>query len=377
MSAGLSIAVVGLGFGGDFVPLYQAHPDVGRVGVVDLDPARLDRAGRVFGIEDRYTRYEDVLDDPTWDAVHVLAPVSFHAGYTVAALTAGKHVACAVPMATELDDIDEIVRVQVASGRRYMMMETSVYQWQFRATQRMLAAGELGDLTLYHGVHIQNLDGFPRYWQGYPPMQYLTHALSPALSLTGTTVRDVVAYGTGRLSPDRVGESGNPFPTEVGLFRLHGHDLVPEVTMSFFQVARPYIEGFSVYGTAAGVEWPLDEHLPPRRYDLLDVPAGHRGRPASTAEVAEERGADLLPASLSPFVAPHEIRPVDGSAPYRLGAGHGGSHPHLVHEFVSAVVADREPAIGTATSAAWTAPGICAHESALRDGERVTVPQYA
>lgn len=381
MSTGLNIAVVGLGFGEAFVPIYQAHADVDQVALVDISTERLDRVGDLYGVNARFTSYEQMLADPTWDAVHVLAPVSFHANYTLAALEAGKHVACAVPMATDLADIDRILEVQAASGKQYMMMETSVYQREFRAVQRMFEAGTLGELTLYRGVHIQNLDGYPPYWLGFPPMQYITHALSPALRLTGAPVKDVVAHGTGRLDDARIGPSGNPYPTEIGLFRLDGHDLVPEVTMSFFKAARPYIEGFSAYGSKASVEWPVVEKDAPLLYELQDLDpnqgdTGLRGRRSRTGELAVDNGTELLPETLRRFVERYEVHPADGGESVWKSAEHGGSHPHLVHEFVSAIATGRTPDVGPVTSAEWTAAGICAHESALNGGERVAVPQY-
>lgn len=381
MSTGLNIAVVGLGFGEAFVPIYQAHPEVGRLALVDISTERLDRVGDLYGVDARFTSYEEMLADPTWDAVHVLAPVSFHANYTLAALEAGKHVACAVPMATDLADIDKILQAQAASGKQYMMMETSVYQREFRAVQRMVDAGALGELTLYKGVHIQNLDGYPPYWLGFPPMQYITHALSPALQLTGAPVQDVVAYGSGRLDEARIGTSGNPFPTEIGLFRLTDHDLVPEVTMSFFQVARPYIEGFSAYGSKASVQWPVVEKESPLLYELQDLDpnqadTGLRGRRSTTRELEGDNGTELLPQALRRFVESYEVHPADGGDSVWKSAEHGGSHPHLVHEFVSAIAGDRTPHVGPVTAAEWTAAGICAHESALKNGERVAVPQY-
>ncbi|HIZ36178.1 MAG TPA: Gfo/Idh/MocA family oxidoreductase [Candidatus Ruania gallistercoris] len=381
MSTGLNIAVVGLGFGEAFVPIYQAHPEVNQIALVDISTERLARVGDLYGVADRFTSYEDMLADPTWDAVHILAPVAFHANYTLAALRAGKHVACAVPMATDLADIDEILEAQAASGMQYMMMETSVYQREFRAVENMYRAGTLGELTLYKGVHIQNLDGYPPYWLGFPPMQYITHALSPALKLTGTGVQDVVAYGSGRLDAARVGESGNIFPTEVGLFRLNGHDLVPEVTMSFFKTARPYIEGFSAYGSKASVEWPVVEKESPLLYELQDLDpnqadTGLRGRRSHTGELEVDNGTELLPEPLQRFVDSYQVQPADGGPTVWRSAEHGGSHPHLVHEFISAITTGRTPEVGPVTAAEWTAAGICAHESAMAGGERVVVPQY-
>src|SRR5699024_11905040 len=78
----------------------------------------------------------------------------------------GKHCACAVPMATDLEDLNQIIAAQERSGKNYMMMETTVYSSEFRAIESLYRAGRMGELTLYHGVHIQNLDGYPPYWLG-------------------------------------------------------------------------------------------------------------------------------------------------------------------------------------------------------------------
>ena len=51
-------------------------------------------------------------------------------------------------------------------------------------------------------------------------------------------------------------------------------------------------------------------------------------------------------------------------------SGHGGSHPHLVHEFVRALLDDRDPWPNAATSANWTCVGILAHESATFTAEK-------
>ena len=56
--------------------------------------------------------------------------------------------------------------------------------------------------------------------------------------------------------------------------------------------------------------------------------------------------------------------------------GHGGSHPHLAHEFVSALVEDRDPFPNAAESANYTCVGILAHESAMKGGERIPLPEF-
>jgi hypothetical protein len=61
---------------------------------------------------------------------------------------------------------------------------------------------------------------------------------------------------------------------------------------------------------------------------------------------------------------------------FTQGAGHGGSHPHLAHEFVSALVENRDPFPNAVQSANWTCVGILAHQSAMRGGEIIKLPTF-
>jgi predicted dehydrogenase len=375
--AGLTVAVVGLGFGAEFVPIYLSHPDVATLVLVEPDDDRRRALAAAYGLPTGHADVADALADPAVDAVHVFAPVHTHADLTVAALEAGKHVACAVPMATTLEDLDRIIAAQQASGRTYMMMETTVLAREYFAVEQMHRAGELGELTLYRGYHVQNLDGFPTYWQGFPPMHYLTHALSPLLSLLGTTVASVQCQGAGRLPAHRrTGGFDNPFPTEMGLFRLRDSDVLADIQMSFFQTARSYIEGFSIYGDRRGVEWPIDNEGELTVFDMFGPADGRRGNRVETSSLAAPDRAERLPEPLRPFVRPTAVALPGMPGEVRVGADHGGSHPFLVDEFVRSIVDGREPLVGARRAAAWTAPGICAHASALADGATTQVPDY-
>ena len=356
----MRIAVAGLHFGAEFVPIYQHHPDVERVAVCDPDEQQLHRVAEQFGIQDRFTSLDDVLAGEQCDAVHLVTPVPYHVEHTLAVLNAGKHCACAVPMATSLDDLGRIVAAQQASGKNYMMMETAAYTREFLFVQDLYARGELGALTFLRGTYYQDLEGdYPAYWRAQPPMHYLTHAIAPLLALAGTRAERVCCLGSGRLRPDIQQPGGNIFPLQTGLFRLAGTDLAAEVTRSWFQVAHPYTETFSAYGDKRGFEWLL-EHEQPLLFTLEPLDPTQRGRNVTTERVTVPDRADLLPASIARFTA----------------SGHGGSHPHLAHEFVRSIVERRAPAIDVYTSANWTAPGICANESALRGGEPVDIPDF-
>jgi hypothetical protein len=63
--------------------------------------------------------------------------------------------------------------------------------------------------------------------------------------------------------------------------------------------------------------------------------------------------------------------------PPGVSAGaHGGSHGHLTHEFVAAILQDRQPWMNLAVALNLTVSGIVAHQSALKDGELMKIPQY-
>ena len=375
---GLTVAIAGLGFGEDFLPIYLSHPDVAAVVLIEADPARLASVGDRYGIAgtnclrdlDEALRRDDI------DAVHVATPVRFHADHVARVLSSGKHCACAVPMAMSLEDIDRIIEAQRVSGRNYMMMETMVYGREYLYAQDLYRSGVLGEITYYEGFHLQNLDGFPEYWMGYPPMAYITHALSPILGLTGSRVHTVRALGSGRLAAHQLGTFANPFPTETGLFELDGSDAVAQVTVSFFQLARSYREGFSVYGDRVGLEWPAREGEPLHEFELAEVPAGSRGRHVIERLVSAPDTGDRLPGAIAAFTGPTTFQPGPGRPAIEVGAGHSGSHPHLVHEFVTSIVEGRRPAVDVVRAAEVTAPGVCAHISALAGGDVVAVPDY-
>ena len=96
----INIAIVGLGFGAEFIPIYQRHPHANMYAICQRNVEKLNAIGDAFGIEKRYADYDELLKDPQVDAVHINSPIPNHAEQSLKALYAGKHVACTVPMAT-------------------------------------------------------------------------------------------------------------------------------------------------------------------------------------------------------------------------------------------------------------------------------------
>lgn len=370
----LRVALVGLGFGAEFVPIYQDHPDVASVVCCDPRPKYLNKVCDQFGIKDRFTSLDDILAMKDIDAVHLVRPIPLHAEQTVAVLRSGKHCACTVPMATSFEDIQAIIQAEEETGKNYMMMETAVYTREFLLVKEAYDRGDFGTIAFARGSHIQDMEGWPEYWNGLPPHHYMTHAIAPILHLLDSPVQKVHCLGSGTLPKERQEQYGNPFPAETAIFRLSNSDVAVEVTRTLFQTARMYSEAFSVYGDKKSFEWQQIDSEEPYMYTMKPSASG-RGSDVSYARVEPVDRQDLLPPSIAPYTKSH-VHEGGEHLSFVQGGGHSGSHPHLVHEFVRSIVEQRRPMSHGAIAARWTAPGIAAHMSAMKGGDGVDVPTY-
>jgi predicted dehydrogenase len=372
----IRVAVVGLGFGAEFVPIYLHHPNVASVVICDQDATRLNETGDRFRISHRLRSFEEVLASPDLDAVHLVTGIPLHAEQSVAVLESGKHCACTVPMATSIEGLRAVVAAQRKSGRNYMMMETAVYTRHYLYVKVMLERGDMGAMQFLRGAHYQDMEDWPPYWAGLPPMHYATHAVAPLLALAGRRAASVCCFGSGRMRPALMQQYGNPFPIETAILRLEGTDVAAEVTRSLFHTAKAYLESFDVLCERVSFEWAItDDSLPVLHRMVRARP--DQGGAVTVEQVEPPDRADLLPPSIARFTRRTVYDESDPHLSFLQGGGHHGSHPHLVHEFVMSIVEQRQPRIDAITAANWTAPGICAHESAMSGGSQVQVPCFA
>ena len=370
----IRVAIVGLGFGAEFIPIYQKHPYAEMYAICRRNAAELHKTGDKFGVKTRYTDYNELLKDPNVDAVHINSPIPDHAPQSLAALKAGKHVACTVPMATTPEECRQLVEAQRQAGKVYMMMETVVYSREYLFVKELYDKGELGRIQFLRGSHQQDMDGWPDYWPGLPPMHYATHCVSPCLALLSqpgkpALAESVVCHGSGRIREDLIKRYNSPFAVETATFKIAGSDVVAEVTRSLFDTARQYRESFDVYGSKKAFEWQQVEN---------EEPVIHtKGLPESEIpkRVKVPDYARLLPEPTRRFTQPAAIQDAEHLS-FLQGGGHGGSHPHLAHAFLSAIRGERPAFPDAPTSSNWTLVGICAHQSAMKGGERVPIPRF-
>jgi len=165
----VNVGIAGLGFGAEFIPIYRDHPDARMYAICQRSEESLNSIGDAFGIERRFTSFEDMIADLELDAVHINTPIPNHAEHSIAALRAGKHVACTVPMAMTLDECRAVAEAARASGRSYMMMETTVFSREFLYVQEQLRSGVIGRIQFLRGAHLQEMSGGPATGRVCPP----------------------------------------------------------------------------------------------------------------------------------------------------------------------------------------------------------------
>jgi predicted dehydrogenase len=322
---------------------FQDHPNVTVAAVTDLNPDLRTEMSRVCRCPKTYPSCEKMIEDDSLEAVFIATDAPSHARLSVAALKAGKHVACAVPAVWgSLEDAEKLLRAVKESGRHYMMFETSYFHEDLHAMRELYRSGKLGKVVYSEGEYFHftptPIDSYKGWRIGVPPQWYPTHSNAYYTGVTGLGFTEVSCMGM----PSRIeflqaknNPYRNPFGTEIALFRT------AEGGMS-----------------RMAVSW--------------DTPgeSGERGR------IRTEKGTynlklDTEGVNVSP--PPLKRPPLP---PGVEAGGHGGSHGYLMAEFVEAILMNRKPLVDIEQALAMTVSGIVAHRSAMRDGERLKIPQF-
>lgn len=359
----IRIAVVGLGFGSHWLEAYRHHPNVAFVGICDANRQRLAEVGTVHAIERRHGTFDEVVESDQYDAVHLFTAIPDHGSHSLRVLQSGKHCASAIPMAITHADVTRLVRAERETGCNYMLMETECFSATYLYVKQLYQQGAFGELQFMRACHYQNMEGWPSYWDGLPPMYYSMHGLGPILELHGKRVTRVTALGSGTPHTEMTTQYGNPFPIETALFQFEGLNAICEATACLYKMARGFMtDRFSVYGDKLGFESAQFGNEPPMFFDADEGPLkpGQAGRPI--------RGRRTVVPPLSELVVP-------ACREFMTHINNNRFAP-LVHEFVRSIVEDRPSSMNAHTAAQWTAAGICAHESAMKNGAAVVVPGF-
>ncbi|RAK02282.1 putative dehydrogenase [Larkinella arboricola] len=336
------VGIVGYGlckFGAEFG--FQNHPNVEIVAVSDLFPDRCEQLAKACRCTKTYPSLEELVKDDRIEAVFIATDAPSHAKQAILALKHGKHVASAVPAVFgSLEEADQLYEAVKTSGKKYMMFETSCFHEDLYAMRQIYNAGGLGKLVYSEGEYYHYMDDpLPSYkeWRvGLPPQYYPTHSNAYYIGVTGGSFTEVSCLGmpsiVEQLKPAN-NRYKNPFGSEIAMFRTS--------------------EGGS---SRMAVSW--------------DTPGDHgeRGR------IRGQRGSFYGKYEGLEKVLPDLVRPA--LPPGVDAGGHGGSHGRLTDEFITAILQDRQPLVDISMALNMTVSGIVAHQSAMRNGETLKIPQY-
>ncbi len=338
----IRVGIVGFGFcqfGAAFG--FQDHPNVEVLAVSDLIPDRCAALAKACRCQKTYPTLEELVKDDKIEAVFVATDAPHHAQHCIEVLKHGKHVASAVPAVDgSLEDADRLFEAVKAAGRKYMMFETSCYHEDLYAMRQIYKADGFGKLVYSEGEYYHYMpEPLPSYkeWRvGLPPQWYPTHSNAYYVGVTGGSFTEVSCMGMPSILDHLRPENNrykNPFGTEIALFRTS------EKGMSRMAVSWDTPGFGGEMGRVRGQKGSLHN-----KYDGL---------------------AKDLPPTKRPPLPPHVE-----------AGGHGGSHGYLMNEFVTAILEDRTPLVNIAAALNMTVAGIVAHQSALKDGELLKIPQY-
>lgn len=338
----VKVGIVGYGvckFGAAFE--FQNHPNVEIVAVSDLIPERRAEMAKACRCSKTYNSLEELVKDDSIEAVFVATDAPSHAKHAIEVLKHGKHVAVAVPAVFgSLEDADKLFEAVKKSGKKYMMFETSYFHEDLYAMRQIYNAGGLGKLVYSEGEYYHYMDtpidSYKDWRVGLPPQWYPTHSNAYYVGVTGGSFTEVSCMGIPSVVKHLQSANNrykNPFGTEVAMFRTS------EGGMS-----------------RMAVSWDS-----PGDHGEKGRIRGQKGSFYGKYEGLETKLPDLVRPALPPQVD---------------AGGHGGSHGRLTDDFITSILQDRKPLVDIAAALNMTVSGIVAHQSALKNGELLKIPQY-
>ena len=389
----LRVGVIGGGqFSSSFIPLFQAHPHVEEVALVELDAERRSRVAAQFSIAETFASLSDFWKSD-FIAVAIFTPRWTHAQIALEALENGRHVYTAVPMGLTAQEITDLVAAASATHLTYFMAETSYYYPAVVFARKKFDSGELGRFVYGEGEYLHDMShGFSEAyaanggdnWKAtasFPPMLYSTHSVSAVLSVTGAHARSVTCLGLEDAANDGIFDPSvslwkNSQSNQIALFettdggvlriaelrRVGTAPLEPTVRMSIFGTEGSFEQqvGYASWATKNSFEI-----VTKTISTFSDVEDPRSLEPSFVSENRWDGG----------FASVHDRSQLPKEFE-GLSNGHGGSHQFMVDDFVMDAVGQRKAPMNVYDAARFTAPGVWAHESALAGGSKLEIPTF-
>jgi predicted dehydrogenase len=410
----ISIGLVGLGsFGACFAPLFKSHPLVSRIGLCEREPALLAKFARDPFYGDKLSPRDcydslDAICRADFDALAIITQPWLHAPQCIQAMESGKDVYSAVPIISVPDDAeildwcDRLVAAVRRTGQRYMLGETTFYRPQTQYCRRKAREGAFGAFVYAEGEYLHDVDAHcnlrevqaartssasGREWLALRerylargalggPMHYPTHSTSGPVSVMGAHAVKATGHGYRNRTQDPF-FADQAFSNEMALFKMSNGAVVrileARETPGLVGQEEETFRVFGTRGTFSENRWFQAERpaLPHPDMARLPKPQCSVLKPSEMFDPLPPEVQAAYKQAMHRGKSESELLSVDFTP-----EGHGGSHPYLVHEFVSAVAERRHPAINVWEAVRYMAMGVAAHQSALKDGETVNVTDW-
>lgn len=147
MKGNLNIGVVGLGYWGpNLARNFQSLPGCNLQVLCDQDQHRLDHLKKFYPQAEMYARFEEALNSADLDAVAISTPVRLHHRMAKASLLAGKHTMIEKPMASSVEQCEELIELAAARGLVLMVGHTFLYSPAVRKIKEIVDSGGIGKL---------------------------------------------------------------------------------------------------------------------------------------------------------------------------------------------------------------------------------------
>jgi len=389
----LRLAVIGGGqFSSSFIHLFQAHPFVEEVGLVELNPERRASIAAKFSINRTYVSLAELWESD-FNAVAIFTPRWTHAQIALEAIQNGRHVYTAVPMGITQEEISQLVEAASKTKLTYFMAETSFYYPAVVFSRKKFAQGELGKFVYGEGEYLHDMShGFSDAyaanggdeWKStasFPPMLYATHSVSTILSVTGAQATSVTCLGLKDNADDGIFDSNvsmwkNNQSNQVALFETSDGGIMRIAELR--RVGTAPLEStvrMSIFGTEGSFEQQVGyaSWATKNSFDIVTDEVGT----FSDVENPYSLRPDYVPPNLwdGGFARVHDRSQLPKEF-VGLSNGHGGSHQFMVDDFVMDAVGERKAPMDVIDAARFTIPGVLAHQSAQMAGQKLQIPQY-
>lgn len=392
----LRVAVVGARRGAVHVAAFQAHPASQVVAVCDLDTERARTVATRHNVPVTLERYADVLAMGDVDIVALATPDVDHARQALAALGAGKHVLTEIPMATEVEECQQLIDAVRRSGKHLQMAQQVRWAPYVLAAKALATEGEFGEYFYAEGEYFHNVEGYlkdpsgERTWRAENPSAGILgggpHPYDTLRWLTGVEFSEVHAYSNKPAAGglDRVADD-----FFVALFKAPGRSgCVAKVAVSS-GLARPYCLYLSLYGTQGTWErsrqQPAGSEASDDYFFLRKIPNVRQMMPLPTFR---SRYHSFTGLGAAEALGVTSSSPGAGGSSGRSGAelanemtrvfgtqGHGAHDAMPAADLLAAILEERPPIIDVYEGARTCAGLRCALES-CRTGAPVHIPQF-